>query len=132
MRERRKSLARIQLLQDQLHKLSTWKLAALDQQKAALVEAQKATIEAIGRDVMSSAALIASGTRHLRGIDRQIETVETQRAAQTRLALEQGARAKLVERIFDRTDAAYRMQLERNALSEAIERSVSRTHASPA
>jgi hypothetical protein len=132
MRERRKSLARIQLLQDQLHKLSAWKLAALDQQRVALLEAQKATIEAIDRDAFSSGVLTENGTRRLRGIDRQIDAVMAQQATQARLALEQGARARLIERIVDRADAAYRTHQERIDLSEAIERSISKARASSA
>jgi len=56
MKQRRKSLAKILLLQDQLHKLSAWKLAALDQRRAALEEAQQATIEAIDRDAIAAAS----------------------------------------------------------------------------
>ena len=132
MKQRRKSLAKILLLQDQLHKLSAWKLAALDQQRATLYEAQKAAIEAIDHDAMTNGLLVASTTRHLRGIDRQIEAVKVQHATQTRLALEQGKRTKLVERMVERVDAAYRMQQERSDLNELIERSLGKESASSA
>jgi hypothetical protein len=132
MKQRRKSLEKILVLQDQLHKLSTWKLAALDQQRAALEEAQKATIEAIDRDAMMNGILVAGATRHLRGIDRKIEAVKAQHITQTRLALEQGARTKLAERLVDSVDAKYRKQQERNDLSDLIERSVAKGSASSA
>jgi hypothetical protein len=132
MKQRRKSLAKILLLQDQLHKLSAWKLAALDQQRAELEEAQKATIEAIDRDVTMSGVLVAGATRHLRGIDRKIEAVKAQHITQKRLALEQGARTKLAERLVDSVDAKYRMQQERNDLGDLIERSVAKGSASSA
>jgi hypothetical protein len=132
MKQRRQTLARMQLVQDQLHKLSAWKLAALDQQKAALAEAQKATIEAIGRDGFAHGFLIESGVRHLRGIDRQIQAVAAQHARQSKHAVEQGARAKLVERIVDKVEVAYKAQQERIELGEAIERAVARGRASPA
>jgi hypothetical protein len=132
MKQRRKALAKILVLQDQLHKLSTWKLAALDQQQASLIEAQKATIEAIDHDAMTHRVLVASATRHLRAIDRQIETVKIQHAMQTRVAREQGARAKLAERMVDRVDVTYRMQQERNDLSDLIERAVAKESASSA
>lgn len=132
MKQRRESLAKILLLQDQLHKLSAWKLAALDQQRAALEEAQKATIEAIDRDAMMNGVLVAGATRHLRGIDRKIEAVKAQHISQTRVALEQGARTKLAERLVDSVDAKYRKQQERNDLGDLIERSVAKGSASSA
>jgi hypothetical protein len=132
MKQRRKSLTKILLLQEQLHKLSTWKLAALDQERAALEEAQKATIEAIDRDAMMNGILVEGATRHLRGIDRKIDAIKAQHVAQSRLALEQGARTKLAERLVDVVDAKYRMQQERNDLGDLIERSVAKTSASSA
>lgn len=132
MRQRRKSLAKILLLQDQLHKLSAWKLAALDQERAALEETQKATIEAIDRDAMSNGILVKSATRRLRNIDRQIATVKAERLAQTQRAQEQAMRVKLAERLVQNVDAKYRMQQERAELGDLIERAVAKENASPA
>ena len=132
MKQRRKSLTKILVLQEQLHKLSTWKLAALDQQRAELEEAQKATIEAINRDSTMNGILVESATRRLRGIDRRIEEVKAQHVTQSKLALEQGARTKLAERLVDGVDAKYRMQQERRELGDLIERSVGKGSASSA
>jgi hypothetical protein len=132
MKRRRDSLAKILLLQDQLQKLSTWKLAALDQKRAALVVAQQATIAAIDHDAMTHRLLVASATRHLRGIDNQIEAVKVEHAAQSSLAREQARRAKLAERMFDRADVAYRAHQDRIDLSELIERSIAKAGASSA
>jgi hypothetical protein len=132
MKQRRESLAKILALQEQLHKLSAWKLAALDQQRAALEEAQKATIEVIDRDAMMNGVLVEGATRHLRGIDRRIEEVKAQQVTQSRLALEQGVRTKLAERLADGVDATYRMQQERSELGDLIERSLGKGSASSA
>jgi hypothetical protein len=132
MKRQRDSLAKILLLQDKLHKLSTWKVAALDRQRIELAAAQKETIAAIDQDVMNHRLLLASATRRLRAIDNQIEVNKILHAAQTRHSLEQGARAKIVERMVDRVDEKYRKQLERNDLSDLIERALSRPSASSA
>lgn len=132
MRQRRKSLAKILLLQDQLHKLSAWKLAALDQERAALEETQRATIEAIDRDAISNGILVNSATRRLRNLDRQIATVKAERQAQTQRAQEQAMRVKLAERLVENVDAKYRMQQERAELGDLIERAVAKENASPA
>jgi hypothetical protein len=132
MKQRRKSLEKILLLQDQLHKLSTWKLAALDQQRAALEETQKATIEAIDRDAIANGILVASATHRLRGIDKQIAVVKAQHVKQAQVALEQGARTKLAERLVDKVEAKYRKQQERSDLGDLIERSLGKDSASSA
>jgi hypothetical protein len=132
MKQRRKSLEKILLLQDQLHKLSAWKLAALDQQRAALEETQKATIEAIDRDAIANGILVASATHRLRGIDKQIAVVKAQHVRQAQVALEQGARTKLAERLVEKVDAKYRKQQERSDLGDLIERSLGKNNASSA
>jgi len=132
MKQRRKSLEKILLLQDQLHKLSAWKLAALDQQRAALEETQKATIEAIDRDAIANGILVASATHRLRGIDKQIAVVKAQHVKQAQVALEQGVRTKLAERLVEKVDAKHRKQQERSDLGDLIERSLGKNSASSA
>jgi hypothetical protein len=132
MKERRKSLGKILVLQDQLHKLSTWKLAALDRQRALLEETQMETIEAIDRDTITRGILVASATHRLRGIDKQIAVVKAQHVRQAQIALEQGARAKLAERLVENADAKHRKQQERSDLGDLIERSLSKDSASSA
>jgi ATP/maltotriose-dependent transcriptional regulator MalT len=132
MKQRHKSLEKILALQEQLHRLSTWKLASLEQQRVNLEEAQKETIEAIDRDVTMNGVLVAGATRHLRGIDRKIEAVKALHVVQSRVALEQGARTKLAERLVDSVEAKVRKQQERSDLGDLIERSVVKTGASSA
>jgi ATP/maltotriose-dependent transcriptional regulator MalT len=132
MKQRHKSLEKILALQEQLHRLSAWKLASLEQQRVNLEEAQKETIEAIDRDVTMNGVLVAGATRHLRGIDRKIEAVKAQHVVQSRVALEQGARTKLAERLVGSVEAKVRKQQERSDLGDLIERSVAKTGASSA
>jgi hypothetical protein len=101
MRERQKSLRKILALQDQLKNLSAWKLAALDQQRAALDETQRATIEAIDRDAIAQGIIVVSATRRLRNLDKQITAIEAEQLAQARRAQEQAMRARLAERLVE-------------------------------
>lgn len=132
MRQRRKSLAKILALQDQLKNLSAWKLAALDQQRAALEETQRATIEAVDRDAISNGILVNSATHRLRNIDRQIATLKAEHLAQTQRAQKQAMRARLAERLVENVEAKFRMQQERADLGDLIERAVAKKTASPA
>jgi hypothetical protein len=132
MRERQKSLRKILALQDQLKNLSAWKLAALDQQRAALDETQRATIEAIDRDAIAQGIIVVSATRRLRNLDKQITAIEAEQLAQARRAQEQAMRARLAERLVENVEARLRTQRERVDLADLIERSVAGKTASPA
>ncbi|MGO8798176.1 MAG: hypothetical protein ACLQE9_18660 [Roseiarcus sp.] len=132
MRQRRKSLAKILELQDQLKDLSAWKLAALDQQRTALEEAQRATIEAIDRDAISIGILVNSSTSRLRSIDRRMATLKAEHVAQTQRAQKQAMRARLAERLVENFEVKFRMQQERADLGELIERTLGKKATSPA
>ena len=132
MKRQRDSLAKILLLQEKLHKLSTWKVAALDRQRIELAAAQQDTIAAIDQDLMNHRVLLAGATRRLRLIDNLIELNKLQHAAQTKHSLEQGAKAKIVERMVDRVDEEYRKHVERKELTDLIERALGRPSASSA
>jgi hypothetical protein len=132
MKQRRDSLSKILVLQDQLHKLSSWKLAAMDRQRLELLEAQRKAIETIDHDAMTHRMLVGSATRYLRAIDQQIDALKVQHAHQTQLANEQGRRTKLAERMVDRAEDVYRAHQERADLSELIERSIAKASASSA
>lgn len=132
MAQRRKSLAKILALQDQLKDLSAWKLAALEQQRVELEEAQRATIEAIDRDAISAGILVGSASSRLRRIDRRIEAVKVERVAQAERARREAMRAKLAERMVESVEAQFRMRQERADLGDLIERAVARKAASPA
>jgi hypothetical protein len=132
MRQRQKALRKILALQDQLKDLSAWKLAALDQHRAALDEAQKETIEAIDRDAISQGIIVVSATRRLRNLDKRIVAVKAEQVAQAQRAQEQAMRAKLAERLVENVEARLRMQRERVDLADLIEHSVAGKTASPA
>lgn len=122
MRQRRKSLAKILVLQDQLKDLSAWKLAALAQRQAELEEAQKATIEAIDRDAISAGILVGGASSRLRNLDRRIEAVKAEHVVQAERARKEAMRAKLAERMSESVEAQFRTRQERADLGDLIER----------
>jgi hypothetical protein len=124
MRERQKSLRKILALQDQLKNLSAWRLAALDQQRAALDATQRETIEAIDRDAISQGIVVVSATRRLRNLDKRITAIKAEQIAQAQRAQEQAMRARLAERLAENVEAQLRTQRERVDLADLIERSV--------
>lgn len=124
MRNRLKSLEKISQLQSKLHDLTLWRLAAIDQQRDALEQTQQAMIDAMDRDMIGHGALAAAATRRLRAVDRQIAVAKADYQAQSRRVVDQGARAKLAERLVEGADAEYRARKDRKDLGDLIERSL--------
>jgi hypothetical protein len=62
--------------------------------------------------------------RHIRALERQIAAAEAEVEAQTRRAIDQGARAKLADRARESVDARYREQRQRKELVDLIEDSL--------
>jgi hypothetical protein len=132
MKKRLESLEKISDLQSKLHDLNKWRLAEIEQKRRELEEIQRAMIEAIDRDAINQGALAAAASRRLRAIDRQIATTKAAYEAQSQRTRDQGARAKVAERLVQSADAEYRAQKERKDLGDLIERSVGRKPSSSA
>ena len=115
---------RIGRVQRQLADLAQWRLAGLERAEAALVESQRQMIEAIGRDEGYCGPLAAVVARHVRGIERQIESAAASRQLQTDAARVQGGRTKLADQAVIAADLIHRAQRERKDLAELIERSL--------
>jgi hypothetical protein len=124
MKNRLKSLEKIQQLQAKLHDLSLWRLAEIGQRREALEEEQREMIEAIDREAMKNGALLAGATRRLRAVDKQIAGAKADYEAQSKHALDQGARAKTAQRLLASVDAKVRAQEERKSLADLIERTI--------
>ena len=124
MKSRLDSLKRIEKLQKQLHDLSVWKLGRLDQQQAKLVADHRDMIEALGRGLLSFGGAASAATHRIRALEVEIATMENERAAQSRRALEHGAKSKLAEKAVERANEQFRQDAEKMSLAELIDHSV--------
>ena len=125
MKKRLNSLEKLSQLQAKLHDLSVWKLTAIEQQRGALEAAERAMIEALNNnDFMANGAPAAAAARRLRSIGREIAVANSVHSAQSQRVRDQGARAKLAERLVEDADAEYRAQKDRKDLGDIIERSL--------
>ena len=124
MKKRLEALERIERLQKQMHDLAIWRLTALGRERDALAENQREMWEAMGRGVAAYGAPAAAAMRRIRGLEREIAAAEAEYEAQTRRAVDQGARAKLADRARESADARYREQRQRKELADLIENSL--------
>ena len=124
MNKHLEGLKRIKRVQRQLADLAKWRLAAIECAEATLGESRRQMIEAIGRDAAYTGPLAAIVARHMRGVDRRIESTAVNRQLQTNAARVQGGRTRLADRAVNAADLRHRAQRERKDLAELIERSL--------
>jgi acetyl-CoA carboxylase carboxyltransferase component len=124
MKKRLEALEKIERLQKQLHDLAVWRLNALGRERDELAENHREMWEALGRGVAAYGPPAAAAMRHIRALERQIAAAEAEVEAQTRRAIDQGARAKLADRARESVDARYREQRQRKELADLIEDSL--------
>lgn len=124
-------LKRIKTLQKQLHDLSIWKLNQLQEKRVKLAGDHAAMIEALGHGLLSFGAAAAAATRSIRSIEVEISVAETEHAAQSRRAFEQGAKSKMAERAVDRAQVEFNRDMEKKSLAELIDQSVNSASRKP-
>ena len=124
MKKRLDALEKISQLQAKLHDLTRWRLAAIGQQRVSLEEAEREMIDALNSDAVGVGAPAAAASSRLRSIGRQIAVAKADYDAQSQRVLDQGARAKIAQRMVESADAKMRAEKERKDLGDLIERSL--------
>jgi len=124
MKKRLDALEKISQLQSKLHDLTRWRLAAIGQQRVSLEEAEREMIDALNSDAVGVGAPAAAASSRLRSIGRQIAIAKADYDAQSQRVLDQGARAKIAQRMVESADAKMRAEKERKDLGDLIERSL--------
>ena len=124
MKKRLDALEKISQLQAKLHDLTRWRLAAIGQQRVSLEEAEREMIDALNSDAVGVGAPAAAASSRLRSIGRQIAIAKADYDAQSQRVLDQGARAKIAQRMVESVDAKMRAEKERKDLGDLIERSL--------
>ena len=132
MKKRLESLEKIGSLQKQMHELEVWRLNALGRRRDDLTESHREMLAAMGSGVSAYGAPAAAALRRIRAVEREIAAVAAEHEAQTRRAIDRGARAKLADRARGSVDALYRDQKQRKELMELIERSLANPKSSSA
>jgi hypothetical protein len=117
-------LQRIEKLRRQLHEASSWKLAALTQEREKLAAAHAQMIEALGEGLMAYGPASAAGARRVRRIELELQIAGKLEKDLEAHTLAQGRMAKLAEGSLDVARAKYRDGRERRSLEELIDATV--------
>ena len=121
MQRRLKKIERVLAVQEKLHRLAEWRLAALDREKAEVAGSQAALLGAFNRDEALHGLFVEAMARRLTALAREAERINRARDAQSRRLAEEGLRLKRVERMTERVRRAHLRQLTRRGFDDLLE-----------
>jgi hypothetical protein len=119
--ERLKKMERIRSVQEKLHRLAEWRLAALEREKRDLNLNEEQLMEALNRDDRLQGVFVEAMARRLAALARDVERVSRAREIQGRRLLEEGMKLKLVERMSARVQREYRKEFARRGFAALLE-----------
>jgi hypothetical protein len=122
MNRRLRKIERLLALQEQLHRLAEWKLAALDRKQAELASDQASLIGALNRDDPLHGVFIEAMARRLNALAREADRVNRARAAASRRLAEEGLTLKRAERMTVRARRQYEEILGKRGFADLIDR----------
>ena len=102
MHNRLKKVERVLAVQEQLHRLAQWKMAALERAKAENADGQAGLLSALNADTELHGLFIEAMTRRLTALARDAERLERARRVMEEQLSEEGLKLKRTERMTDR------------------------------
>ena len=107
MQNRLKKVERVLAVQEQLHRLAQWRMAALDREKADNADGQVDLLSALNDDNQLHGLFIDAMTRRLTALARDAERLERARRVMEQKLSEEGLKLKRTEKMTDRVRRDY-------------------------
>ncbi len=130
MKKRLDALARFGRLQTKMHDLGRWRLSAIEREEAGLSDDLIGVFEALESDA-ASGALAKCGARHIRTLQKRLDSLQRESDQLRRRVLAHGVRAKLAEQAAESAGRLEREKKERSELADLIERAIALSDARP-
>lgn len=127
MKKRLDALARFGRLQTKMHDLGRWRLSAIEREEAGLSDDLMGVFEALESDAASGAL----ATRHIRTLQKRLDSLQRESDQLRRRVLAHGVRAKLAEQAAESAGRLEREKKERSELADLIERAIALSDARP-
>lgn len=132
MSSRLKKMDRLRKVQKQLHKMSEWELARLQQKGAELHAAQVAVIEALNDDDQLYGLFVDAASKRLKTLATEANQVEARRQVQAGITLDRAMQVKRTEKMVSSLKETHRRETEKSDLMGILDSIVARGDASSA
>ncbi len=130
MKKRLDALTRLGKLQARMHDLGRWRLSAIEQEQASLVDNLRAVFEALESGDLAYGAQAKLSGRRVGALQRRLDSLARESAQVREKARAHGVSARLAEQAAETAARRYRDDKERKELADLIERSIARRNAS--
>ena len=123
MKKRLDALTRLGKLQARMHDLGRWRLTAIEQEQASLVDNLRAVFEALESGDLAYGAHAKLSGRRIRALQRRLDSLARESTDVREKARAHGVSARLAEQAAETAARRYRDDKERKELADLIERS---------
>ena len=121
MRSRLKKIERVLAVQEQLHRLAQWKMAALEREKTANADGQVDLISALNADNQLHGLFVEAMTRRLAALAREAERLERARGVMEKELSEEGLKLKRTEKMTDRVRREHQLGRDKRLFQDLLE-----------
>ena len=121
MRSRLKKVERVLAVQEQLHRLAQWKMAAIEREKAELADGQVDLLSALNEDNALHGLFVEAMTRRLKALAREAERLERARRVMEEQLSQQALKLKRTERMTDRVRREDRHGRDKRLFQDLLE-----------
>jgi hypothetical protein len=121
MRSRLKKIERVLAVQEQLHRLAQWKMAALEREKTANADGQVDLISALNADNQLHGLFVEAMTRRLAALAREAERLERARGVMEKQLSEEGLKLKRTEKMTDRVRREHQLGRDKRLFQDLLE-----------
>lgn len=130
MDKRLRKTRRLLRVQEQLHRITEWKIAALQRQATEVEQAREEIIKTFNGDDALHGLFVEAASRRLQSLAGQASQLQEEQDRQTKIALEQAMQVKRTERMIGTLAAERRREGEKKDLLVLLDGMASKTDAS--
>lgn len=130
MDKRLRKTKRILRVQEQLHRITEWKIVSLQRQAAELEQAREEIIKTFNENDPLHGLFVEAASRRLQSLAGQASQVRQEQDRQKDIALEQAMKVKRSERMIGTLTAERRRELEKKDLLALLDGIASKSDAS--
>lgn len=121
MADRLKKIERVLAVQEQMHRLAQWRVAAVEREKAEVNDGQASLLSALNDDNQLHGLFVEAMTRRLTALAREAERLERVRRAMEQQLSQEALQLKRTERMTDRVRREHARGLDKRLFHDLLE-----------
>lgn len=121
MADRLKKIERVLAVQEQMHRLAQWRIAAVEREKAEVAQGEASLLSALNDDNQLHGLFVEAMTRRLAVLAREAERLERLRRTMEEQLSEEALQLKRTERMTDRVRREHERGRDKRLFQDLLE-----------